>query len=318
MDLKRRQFLKSSLAGLSGAAIGANVVSASASSTPDKAEKEPKNHFSADPLARVKLFGDVETTRIGMGTGMAGYNHSAQLTRMDRDKAVKLINHCYDSGIRFFDCADLYGTHEIISTTLKDKPRDSYTLSSKLWPHAGGIIGDERPDAVTVVKRFLQELKTDYLDLVQIHCMMKPDWEDDCKQYMEDLEKCKEQGLIRGHGISSHSLGALQNAAVNPWVDAVHIRLNSGDVRMDGTFEENVVAAQTAQDNGMGVICMKLVGEGTMKDIEERRRSVDKVVRTQVVDVYIVGFEENWQVDELIDNIGTTLKNMEAEQHSAN
>lgn len=318
MDLKRREFLKSSLAGLSGAAMGANVASASASSLADEAEKKPKNPFSTDPLARVKLFGDVETTRIGMGTGMAGYNHSAQLTRMDRDKAVKLIEHCYDLGVRFFDCADLYGTHEIISTTLKDKPRDSYTLSSKLWPHTGGIIGDERPDAVTVVKRFLHELKTDYLDLVQIHCLMKPDWEDDYKQYMEDLEKCKEQGLIRGHGVSCHSFGALQNAVVNPWTDAVHVRLNSTEYRMEGTFEENVAAAQTAQDNGKGVICMKLVGEGTMKELEERRRSVDRVVRAGVIDVYIVGFEENWQVDELIDNIGTTLKNMEAERNSAN
>ena len=294
MDLKRREFLKSSLAGLSGAAMGANVASASASSLADEAEKKPKNPFSTDPLARVKLFGDVETTRIGMGTGMAGYNHSAQLTRMERDKAVKLIEHCYDLGVRFFDCADLYGTHEIISTTLKDKPRDSYTLSSKLWPHTGGIIGDERPDAVTVVKRFLHELKTDYLDLVQIHCLMKPDWEDDYKQYMEDLEKCKEQGLIRGHGVSCHSFGALQNAVVNPWTDAVHVRLNSTEYRM------------------------KLVGEGTMKELEERRRSVDRVVRAGVIDVYIVGFEENWQVDELIDNIGTTLKNMEAERNSAN
>ena len=71
MDLKRREFLKSSLAGLSGAAMGANVASASASSLAAEAEKKPKNPFFFFSLARVKLFGDVETSRIGMGTGIA-------------------------------------------------------------------------------------------------------------------------------------------------------------------------------------------------------------------------------------------------------
>ena len=50
-----------------------------------------------------------------------------------------------------------------------------------------------------------------------------------------------------------------------------------------------------------------------MKKLEERRESIDKVVRSQIIDVYIVGFEEEWQVDELITNIGDSLKAMEAE-----
>ena len=309
MDLQRRKVLQTSIATLGGAA-SASISSSSANTLPETAKKPPKNPFSSDPVARVKLFGDVETSRIGMGTGMSGWNHSSQLTRMDRKKGESLIRHCYDSGLRFFDCADMYGTHEIISSTLQDKPRDSYTLSTKMWfPNNG----DQPIDTVATVKKFLQELKTDYLDLFQLHCMMKPDWENDYKRYMEDLEKCKEEGLIRGHGVSCHSFGALKNAAVNPWVDAVHVRLNSMGTRMEGSFEENVEVCQTAQDNGKGVICMKLVGEGTMKKLEERRESIDKVVRSQIIDVYIVGFEEEWQVDELITNIGDSLKAMEAE-----
>lgn len=309
MDLQRRKFLQTSIATLGGAA-SASISSSSANTLPETAKKPPKNPFSSDPVARVKLFGDVETSRIGMGTGMSGWNHSSQLTRMDRKKGESLIRHCYDSGLRFFDCADMYGTHEIISSTLQDKPRDSYTLSTKMWfPNNG----DQPIDTVATVKKFLQELKTDYLDLFQLHCMMKPDWENDYKRYMEALEKCKEEGLIRGHGVSCHSFGALKNAAVNPWVDAVHVRLNSMGTRMEGSFEENVEVCQTAQDNGKGVICMKLVGEGTMKKLEERRESIDKVVRSQIIDVYIVGFEEEWQVDELITNIGDSLKAMEAE-----
>lgn len=310
MNLDRRNFLKNTFTSLSCVTVSPRGVPSTILAN-SQINKQPKNSFSTDPVARIKLFNNVETTRLGMGTGMSGYNHSSQLTRMDRTKAIRLINHCYDLGIRFFDCADLYGTHEIISTTLKDKPRDSYTLSSKLWPHN---LGDTPPDGVAIVKRFLQELNTDYLDLLQIHCMMKPDWQDDYSRYMEALEKCKEEGLIRGHGVSCHSLGALQNAAENQWVDAIHIRLNSTGTRMEGSFEENVSAAQKAQDNGKGIICMKLIGEGTIKKLEERQKSIDKVIRSQVVDVYIVGFEEEWQVDEFIENVSLSLKAIESEQ----
>lgn len=314
MDLKRREFLKSSLASLSGAAVSSNVVVSQALAQQANTNQAAIAKISTDPVGLVKLTPNVETTRIGMGTGMSGYQRSAQLTRMDRNKAENLIRHCYDSGVRFFDCADLYGTHEIISSTLKDKPRDSYALSSKIWVHEGGVPEKERPSGVEVVKRFLTELHTDYLDLVQLHCMMKPNWEDDFGRYLDELEECKEKRLIRAHGISCHSLGAIQKGAEHPWVDAIHIRLNTTGARMDGSFDENVEAAKKAKDNGKGIICMKLVGEGTMRKLEERQSSIDAVVRSQVVDVYIVGFEENWQVDELITNIGNSLKKLAEEQ----
>ncbi len=311
MEIKRRDFLRSSLAGLGGVSLASRA--AHADDAPVK--KEPKNPFSTDPVARVKLTPAVETSRLGFGTGMAGHNRSAQLTRMDHDKAIKLLRHAYDNGVRFFDCADLYGTHQIVVEALADKPRESYTLSSKLWPHPGGIPEKDRPSADVVIKRFLQELKTDYLDLVQVHCMMKPDWKDDgIKRYCDELEKLKEEGLIRAHGISVHHHGAIKTAAEDPWVDAIHIRLNGTGARMDGSFEDNVAFSQLAQDNGKGIICMKLIGEGTIRDKDERKKSIEKVVRTGVVDVYIVGFEEEWQVDELIENVGAALKAMEAER----
>lgn len=317
MDLKRRQFLKTSLAGLgSMTAAGVEVAASRSVANAEEAAKPPKNPFSTDPVANIKLFDGVMTSRIGFGTGMAGHNRSSQLTRMDRAKAEEMILYAYDRGVRFFDCADLYGTHEIISSTLKDKPRDSYTLSSKLWPHPGGIPEEERPTADVVVKRFLQELKTDYLDLVQIHCMMKPNWKDDYERYAEDLAKLKDQGLIRGHGISCHSLGAIQTGAVDPWVDAIHIRINDAGTRMEGSFEENVAAGKLAQDNGKGVIGMKIVGEGTFKTREARERSVDKVVRAGIVDVFIIGFEEKSQIDEIIENVEKSLKGIEAEQQA--
>ncbi|MDO5308073.1 MAG: aldo/keto reductase [Planctomycetia bacterium] len=308
MEIKRREFLRTSLAGLGGAvAVGSAQRSVLAQET-------PKQEISTDPFELVQLTPTIKASRIGLGTGMAGYNQSSTLTRMDRNNAIKVINHCYDVGVRFFDCADLYGTHDLISSTLKDKPRDSYVLSSKIWLHNGGIKDEDRQPVRETVMRFLKEMRTDYIDLVQLHCMMKPDWANDFQDQAEELEKLKKEGLIRGHGVSCHSIGAIQTAAENPWVDAIHIRLNHTGYRMEGSAEENIEASKKAHANGKGILCMKIMGEGTYKELEERRKSVDFVARAQIVDVYVVAFEQVEHVDEFVDNLRSSLEALKAEQ----
>ena len=129
--------------------------------------KRPVFH---DPLQIVTLGkSGIKTTLLGMGTGFSGYNRSSNITRAGI--AESLIRQAYEKGIRFFDCADSYGTHPFTAAALKGFPRESYTLSTKIWVSPGGIPESERPDADMVVDRFRKELKTDYLDLVQIHCM---------------------------------------------------------------------------------------------------------------------------------------------------
>ncbi|MBQ5790420.1 MAG: hypothetical protein IIW01_09030, partial [Thermoguttaceae bacterium] len=98
------------------------------------------------------------------------------------------------------------------------------------------------------------------------------------------------------------------------WTDAIHIPMNTTGARMEGTFEENVALVNAAAEKGIGIICMKVVGEGTMKNIEDRRRSVDAITRLSAVDTMIVGFNEKHEIDEFIDNVSATLKAMEAEQ----
>lgn len=312
MDMKRRQFLRTSLAGLGSAA----VASAPLPNVRADETKAPKNPFSTDPFATVQLTPQVKTSRIGFGTGMTGHSRSSALTRMDRKKATELILYGYERGIRFFDCADLYGTHQLIVDTLADAgiSRDSFQIGTKIWAHDGGIPEKERPRADVVVKRFLQETKSDYLDLVQLHCMMSPDWNERYAQYMEDLEALKKEGLIRAHGISSHSNAATKKAIELDWTDAIHVRMNTSGARMEGSFEENAALVEAAAAKNIGIICMKIIGEGTIKNIDDRRRSVDAVTRLSGVDVMIVGFTDKSEIDEFVGHVSTTLKAMEAEQ----
>lgn len=305
MSESRRQFLKTALLGTSATVAETKFVrSLAAEEAP-----APKNPFSDDPVALRKLTDRITCSRIGLGTGVCGYERSSNLTRMDRSNALDVVRYCYDVGIRLFDMADLYGTHGLIREALAGKPRDSYTLFTKIWGHPTGLAEKERPDGDVVLKRFLEELGTDYVDLVQIHCMSQPDWPNEFGRYFDSLEKLKEQGIIRGHGVSCHALSSVQTAAEHPWVDAIHLRMNTANARMDGTLDENMAAAKLAHKNGKGIIVMKVLGEGAIKDPTEQKKSISTIVGLEAADVMVVGLESREQIDIFLANTAEALKN---------
>ena len=312
-DMKRREFLKT------GAAVGAGTLAISASlqshagQSPAELKKQnkPKKPFSTDPCAIVPLTDKVSCTRLGFGTGMRGGNRTSDITRMDEAKAVGLLQYAYDKGLRLFDMADLYGSHPIVAKALDGKPRDSYTLVSKLWYHNGGLPESERPDPDVTVKRFLKECKTDYLDVLQIHCMMSGDWTGSFEKQMEIMERLKQEGLIRAHGVSCHANAALETAAKTLWTDTVHVPINPDGVRMDGEVEGVVKAIRVCHQSGVGVIGMKVLGEGTYADdLQKRKKSVDFVLNLDCVDVFVAAFNEKEHIDELLTNVQESLENM--------
>ena len=65
-------------------------------------------------------------------------------------------------------------------------------------------------DADVVVDRFRRELNTDYLDLVQLHCMVAPDWTERERRQMDLLDDLKGRGVIKAHGVSVHTWEAMK------------------------------------------------------------------------------------------------------------
>ncbi|MDR1960386.1 MAG: aldo/keto reductase [Planctomycetaceae bacterium] len=307
--MKRREFLETAVLGAGAAVFGTGFVLGA-----DRKKNRPKKTFSTDPLAVVPLTEKVSCTRIGFGTGMSGYRRSSELTRMGEEKAVPLLKFAYDQGIRLFDMADLYGSHSFVAKALEGKPRDSYTLVSKLWYHGGleKIDGSLEPEVA--LKRFLKECKTDYLDVLQIHCMMDGDWAVKYAGQMEAMEKLKEQGLIRAHGVSCHANTSLNVAAKTPWTDTVHVRINHEGAKMDGSVDDVVAAVRACHESGIGTIAMKVLGEGTFSDsLEKRRKSAAFVTGLDCIDVMVVGFAAEEHITELIANVRTALEARKAE-----
>lgn len=290
MQIKRREFLAKSALGLGGALLGTRLLS--------RAEPVAKlfDPFERVPLGNTKL----KFSRVVLGTGAHGWDRQSNQTRLGKDKFEALIRDGFDRGVKAFDLADLYGTHPYVIPALKGIQRDRFDIITKIWWNKGGIPEPERPDADVCVERFLRELKTDHLDLVLLHCVTSAKWPDELRRQMDILSKLKDQGKIRALGVSCHSLEALEAAATEPWVESVHTRINPYGMSMDGPPEKVVPVLKKIHDAGKGVVGMKIIGEGRLRnDPEKRDASVKFALQLGCVDVLNVGCESIAEVDDL-------------------
>jgi aryl-alcohol dehydrogenase-like predicted oxidoreductase len=238
---------------------------------------------------------------------MRGYNNASEVTRLGATNAVKLIRSVYDSGIRQFDTADGYGTHFVIAEALKKYPRLSYTVFTKMWPYPRN--GEPRANVPRTIERYLKELNTDYIDGVQLHCLRNGQWVPEMSDYMEAMDKLKQRGLIRSHGVSCHSLDAMKTAIDEPWVDVIHCRFNAFGDKMDGTVAEVTDVVRRLHDAGKGVIAMKLIGEGAFaNDADKKRESFRYVLQSGYADALTVGIVKMSDLTDTVSHIQAITK----------
>jgi aryl-alcohol dehydrogenase-like predicted oxidoreductase len=290
MSMNRRQFLKTSALILGTVAL-ARPSLVQARDVPTRFF----NPYEAVPLGKTGL----KMSRFCLGTGMRGGNRQSNHTRMGKEKFSALIRGVFERGGNVFDLADLYGTHPYVIPALKEIPRDKYIIISKLWFHKGGLPEQERPDADVVIERFLKELGTDHIDLLLLHCVTDPKWNTSLQKQMEIISKCKAKGMVRAHGVSCHSLEALQAAVTEPWVQSVHARINPYGMSMDGPAEKVTPVLKQLHDAGKGVIGMKIVGEGKLRNEPAKLdESIRFVLQLGTVDILNVGCESLQDVDD--------------------
>ena len=294
MKMRRREFLGKSTAGAAGLLFGGRFALA------EDASRSRFDPYETVPLGKT----DLKMSRVCMGTGVRGGQRQSNQTRMGKEKFETLIRDAYERGVRVFDLADLYGTHPFVIPALGKIPRKDFMIISKIWWRSGGLPEPERPDAVVVIEQFLKELKTDYIDLVLLHCVESGKWPDELGKQMEILAKFKKKGVIRAHGVSCHAIPALEAAAAEPWVDSVHARINPYGTKMDGPPEKVVPVLQKIHGAGKGVVGMKIIGEGAFRNSDEQRnQSIRYVLGLGCVDILNVGFEKTEEIDDFANRV---------------
>jgi aryl-alcohol dehydrogenase-like predicted oxidoreductase len=236
----------------------------------------------------------IKTSRLAMGTGTIGYGHHSNQTALGIDGLSKLLLHGYDQGLRFFDSADAYGSHPHVAEALKHVPRDKVTILTKTWAR----------DAATAradLDRFRRELGTDYMDVCLMHCLTEDDWTERYKGVMDVLSEAKEKGTIRAHGCSCHSIGALRAAAKSSWVEVDLARINPIGAHMDADPETVVAVLREMKAAGKGVIGMKILGQGALRDRQDE--AIKYALSLGVLDAFTIGAESKLEQEDLVRRI---------------
>ncbi|MCS6830599.1 MAG: aldo/keto reductase [Armatimonadota bacterium] len=292
--MTRREFLGTVLAGAGGMLLD----------TVSNAQQKPPVRSPTEQVTLGRT--GIKASFIGIGTGMRGWMRQSNHTRMGKEAFVSLVRHAYDSGITLFDTADLYGTHPFLRDALKGIPREKVVIQSKIW---FGPMGLPEPvtDARRALDRFRQELGTDYIDIVLMHCTTSPTWTDDLRPMLDALEEARQKKIIRAHGTSCHSLPALKTSQASPWVQVQLARINHRGTAMDGRPEEIAELLRQMRTAGKGVIGMKIFGEGRFLTPQEREQSLRFVVSQRCIDTFIIGFEKREQIDETLDMLKRIL-----------
>lgn len=146
----------------------------------------------------------------------------------DKKESFRIMDKAYDMGINFFDTAELYPvppsadyaglTEEIVGEWLQTKPRDSIIMASKVAGAANGWFVPPIRHGLTAIDRFhitkaledtLKRLKTDYIDLYQVHW---PDMTVPIEESLYVLDELVKQGKIRYTGTSNDSAYGLTKA----------------------------------------------------------------------------------------------------------
>lgn len=207
-------------------------------------------------LERVELgHTGLRVSRLSFGTGTAGWNGRSDQGDLGIEPLANMLIQAYKKGINLWDTAHAYGTHPHVAAALKKVPRKEVFIVTKTLSQQAKAVKKD-------IERFLQELDTDYIDIVLLHALSHANWPKHYADAMEALNRAKADGKVRAVGISSHGFGALQTAAETDWCDVVMVRINHAGINMDASPEKVVPIIEQMHTAGKGVYGMKIVGNG--------------------------------------------------------
>jgi 1-deoxyxylulose-5-phosphate synthase len=291
-NFTRREFLKTGLAAGTLAVTG---------SLPLTAQQRTATDFVTLGRSGVKV------TRLAFGTG----SFSGQVQRdLGQDGFTRLVRYAYDRGIRFFETAESYGEmHKMLGIALKGIPRDSYQLMSKVTTFHDGVNPQQKFDELRKLAN------TEYFDIMLLHWQHTATWPSDTGRWQDAILEAELKKVVVSHGASVHGLPALRRVPGNEWLKLAMIRVNHKGKSMDaedyatqglGSVSEVVEHVKEVHKEGMGVVAMKLIGEGTFNR-DDRRAAMKFAFRNAGVDCVTVGYKSVAEIDEAFENLNVAL-----------
>ena len=152
---------------------------------------------------------DLEVSLVGLGCNNFGF-------RIDEESSRKVVHAAFDHGITLLDTADTYGNRggsETVLGKILGARRKDIVLASKFgmpMDDAGTMKGASRRYIRSAVEASLQRLKTDWIDLYQVH---RPDPATPIEETLRALDELVRSGKVRYIGCSNYAAWQVVEAA---------------------------------------------------------------------------------------------------------
>lgn len=202
-------------------------------------------------------------------------------------EGVKILQKAVEEGVNFVDTADLYGTYPYIREVIKTYP--DLVVASKSYAY-------DVKTAEETLERCLKGIDRDYVDFFLLHeqegpLTIKGHW-----GALEFFIKCKEKGIIRGVGLSTHHVAAVEAAAEIEEIDVIHPIINyRGFGIVDGTLKDMERAVKKAYKAGKGIYAMKPLGGGHL--ISRFEQAFEYILNFPYVHSIAVGMQRIEEVE---------------------
>ena len=174
------------------------------------------------------------------------------IQRDDVETAAKIVRKAYEGGMRFFDTARAYTDSEIkVGIALEGIDRSSYYLATKTEERTVEGFWKELHESLT-------NLKTDYVDIYQLHMVDKCYKPNDGTGLYEAMLQAKQQGLIRHIGITTHKCGVAKEIIESGLYETLQYPLSylAGDIELE--------LIEGCKKANMGFIAMKGLAGGLL------------------------------------------------------
>lgn len=225
----------------------------------------------------------LKISRVGFG--------GIPIQRVNKEQAKPLIARLAQEGVNYIDTARGYTVSEEYLGYAMEGLRDKFILATKSMARTKE--GMEKDISIS-----LQNLRTEYIDLYQVHNPSAKDLEQVCAPggALEALQEAKKAGKIGHIGITLHSVDLFREALELPWVETIMFPYNIVE-----TQAEELIA-RCAEKN-IGFICMKPLAGGAL---ENAPLAIRFIMQNPNVSVVIPGMAEE---KEITQNIAAALDN---------
>ena len=177
------------------------------------------------------------------------------IQRVDQSEAVRLLHMAYDGGMRFFDTARAYTDSETKVGAAFEGMRDRVFIATKTQAKTPE---DFRKD----LEASLRELRTDYVDLYQFHCVRQCWRPGDGSGMYEAMLEAKQQGKIRHIGVTAHLVGVAEELIASGLYETLQFPFSYLSAPRDAAL------VRACKQADMGFIAMKGLAGGLLTNAE--------------------------------------------------